>query len=255
MKNITEITIIDLAKKTKNNPLVIHINPIGLLRMAKSNEERFYKFNFLLNDIQDKGGNIAIPTYSYSCVSGDVYDVMNTPSQLDEVSEYLRINNKSKRTIDANFSYLLFGNDFSSKHFKVTKYSSFGENSLIEDIFLQDGYLGAIGGILEYLTEIHFLEKKLNVNYRFDKEFTGITIDKDNIEHKQTSIYYCRDLQSNYAVSFVQLKQDLKEAGIIETLFVKEYNLKIEIVKFKDIYNFIKNKLPNYPKYLWKNKK
>ena len=245
------MTLLEVSNKIKNNPLVLHINPIGLLRLDHTNQERFNKFNLILNTIQHNGGNIAIPTYSYSFTSNKVYDVRNTPSELDEVSEYIRIKNPLKRTMDANFSYLLFGNNFSDKFYKSIDYSSFGENSLIEDIFLQDGYLGAIGGVIEYLTEVHYLERKLNVDYRFDKKFSGSAIDKNNKKQKYTLTYYCRDLKSDYAVSFVQLKNDLKEEGLIETWFIDKYKLKLEVIKFKVLYNFIEAKLLNNPKYLW----
>ena len=134
------MTLLELSEKIKLNPLAIHLNPIGLLRLGKTNEERFAKFNFMLNTVQNNGGNIAIPTYSYSFTSNKIYDVKNTPSELDGLSEYLRKINISKRTMDANFSYLLFGNDFSQRYFQSINYSSFGKDSLIEELFLKDGY-------------------------------------------------------------------------------------------------------------------
>ena len=103
------MTISTVANKTKNNPLIMHINLIGLFRLGHNNEERFNKFNIILNDIQNSGGNIAIPTYSYSYAQNKLYDMKNTPSKLGVVSEYLRKKNVLKRTIDPNFSYLLFG--------------------------------------------------------------------------------------------------------------------------------------------------
>jgi aminoglycoside 3-N-acetyltransferase len=245
------ITTKILSKKTKNNPLIMHINPIGLTRVSKNNKERFEKFDFFLNNVRNSGGNIAIPSYSYSYVKEEVYDIRKTPSSLDVVSEYLRKKNIYKRTIDPNFSYLLFGNGFSKEHFEISKYSTFGNNSLIDDVFIQDGYLGAIGGALEYLTEIHYLERKLNINYRFDKLFNGVTIDKSGIKNNSSSVFYCRDLELKHSVSFVQLKSDLRESGLIEEWIVIEYNLKIEVVKFKLVYEFIKNKLLHNPKYLW----
>ena len=62
------MTSLALSHKTKSNPLIVHINPVGLFRMARSNKERFEKFNIMLNEVQNNGGNIAIPTYSYSCL-------------------------------------------------------------------------------------------------------------------------------------------------------------------------------------------
>jgi aminoglycoside 3-N-acetyltransferase len=245
------MTMSTIVKKTKYNPLILHINPIGLLRIGDNNESRFEKFNTILNNIQNAGGNIAIPTFSYSYAQNKLYDMINTPSNLDEVGEYLRKKNVKKRTIDPNFSYLLFGNNFSNRHFDITNCSSFGNDSLIDDVFLKDGYLGAVGGALEYLTEIHFIEKKLEVDYRFDKKFKGVTISNSGKRKQTTTTFFCRDLNLNYTVSLVQLKQDLIKEKLIEKWIIDDFNLKIEVVKFKVIYDFIKEKIIDNPKYLW----
>ena len=248
------MTLLEIAIKTKNTPLCMHINPIGLLRMGKTHTQRFQKLNDFLNSVQTLGGNIAVPAYSYSFAKKESYDIKNTPSKLDVASEYLRNQNSAKRTIDPNFSYLLFGSNFSNTHFKAQAYNSFGENSLIEEVFLRDGYLGAIGGALEYLTEIHFIERMLGVNYRFDKSFSGQTIHYDGKKTKDTCVYYCRDLTSDYDVSFVKLKSDLRNENLIEIWDIQEFKVKLEVIKFRDIYLFIKNKLVNNPKYLWEEK-
>ena len=246
------ITIKELSGNTKNRPIIIHINPLGLLRIGLNNEDRFSNLNIILNQIQSNGGNVAIPVYSYSYTKKEVYDILNTPTTLGEVGEYLRKNNKTKRTIDANFSYLLFGNDFKNRNFLVSDYSSFGEGSLIEEVFDKDGYLAVIGGVLEYLTEIHFLEKKLNINYRFDKVFSGVTIDKSGNKINNKMTYYCRDLDSNYSSSLSQLKKDIKLTKLIKIWKLKEFNLKIEVVKIQELLKFVKEKLEKDSKYLWK---
>ena len=55
------LNIQELSNKIKNNPLIIHINPIGLLRMGGDNADRFLNLNLMLNKVRDYGGNIAIP--------------------------------------------------------------------------------------------------------------------------------------------------------------------------------------------------
>jgi aminoglycoside N3'-acetyltransferase len=247
------LNIQELSNKTESNPLIIHINPIGLVRMGSNNEDIFLNLNSVLNEIQDCNGNVAIPVYSYSYAKNEIFDVINTPSNLDKVSEFLRIRNKSKRTIDSNFSYLLFGKNFLSSHFRVSDYSSFGEGSLIDEVYNKDGYLGAIGGALEYLTEIHFLERKLNMPYRFNKDFYGISIDSNGNKVKNKITYYCRDLESDYSVSFVQLKKDIRAGGLVQVWDIVEFNFKIEVVKIRELFKFIEKKLLIDHKYLWKN--
>ncbi|MDC0407651.1 AAC(3) family N-acetyltransferase [Candidatus Thioglobus sp.] len=249
---MSSLTLQEVANCTKNKPLIIHINSLGLLRMGVDNNDRFSNLNTVLNKIQGKGGNIAIPTFSYSYTNQEMYDVINTPSSLDDLSEYLRRCNSKKRTTDPNFSYLMFGNSFSRKHLKVSDYSTFGADSLIDDVYRKDGYLGAIGGALEYMTEIHYLERKLNISYRFDKIFKGSSVNCSGEIINNEATHFCRDLKSDYLVSFVKLKEDIRLSGIVKIWKLKEYNLKIEVVKIKELHMFIKGKLLKNPKYLWK---
>ena len=250
---MSRVLIKELANHLRSNPLMLHISPIGLLRLAPDNLQRFTELNSILNCIQDSGGNIAIPAYSYSYTKNETYDMRSTPCILDETHEFLRKNNINKRTADANFSYLMFGDEFSENHLSVSDYSTFGENSLIDEVYNKDGYLGAVGGVLEYLTEIHYLERKLNVTYRFDKIFKGSSINTNGKIIKNQLTYFCRDLESDYSVSFVQLKEDIRREGLIKIWELEEYNLKIEAVKIQELHTFIKEKLPNNPEYLWRN--
>jgi len=244
----------ELASCLRLAPLMLHINPVGLIRLGANNIERYSNLNVILNNIQKNGGNIAVPAYSYSYTKKEIYNIRNTPSDLNEISEFLRVNNKGKRTADANFSYLMFGDGFSSKHLSVSDYSTFGEGSLIEEVYNKNGYLGAIGGVLEYLTEIHYLERKLNVSYRFDKIFKGSSVNNNGEVINNQLIYFCRDLESDYSVSFVQLKEDIRLEGLVKIWKLEEYNLKIEVIKIQKLYAFIKEKLLKNPEYLWKKK-
>ena len=121
-----------------------------------------------------------------------------------------------------------------------------------DEVYNKDGYLGAVGGALEYLTEIHYLERKLNVSYRFDKFFKGSSVNTNGKVVNNQLTYFCRDLEADYSVSFVQLKEDIRLEGLVKTWKLEEYNLKIEVVKIQELYVFIKEKLLNNPKYLWR---
>ena len=69
------MNIQELSNKTESNPLIIHINPIGLVRMGSNNEDIFLNLNSVLNEIQDCNGNVAIPVYSYSYAKNEIFDV------------------------------------------------------------------------------------------------------------------------------------------------------------------------------------
>ena len=87
----------ELASCLRRAPLMLHINPVGLIRLGANNIERYSNLNVILNNIQKNGGNIAVPAYSYSYTKKEIYNIRNTPSDLNEISEFLRVNNKGKR--------------------------------------------------------------------------------------------------------------------------------------------------------------
>jgi len=249
---MSKLTLQEVSNNLKDSPLILHINPMGLFRLANDNHQRFSKIDLILNKIYKYGGNIAVPSFSYSYTKNELYDILNTPSDLDSISEYLRSNNAEKRTSDANFSYVLFGKSFSDKYCKPMDYSTFGSGSLIDYVYDNNGYLGAIGGALDYLTEIHYLEKKLNVDYRIDKDFYGVTIDKYGNKIKNKITYFCKNLDYEYLVSFAKLKEDIRNIGLVENWHISEFNLKIEVVKIQELYDFIREKLIIDERYLWK---
>ena len=156
------ISIKEFAQLTSKSPMVMHLNPAGLIRLGQNNEIRFKEFRKFLLSIEDLGGNILIPTFSYSFVKEEsIFDMYKTPSSLDNISENLRKLNPDKRSCDPMFSYLMYGKFFDKRHKNVHDYNTFGDRSLIDDIFRSDGYLCAIGGVLEYFTEIHYIENLL----------------------------------------------------------------------------------------------
>ena len=198
------ISIEEFADLTSKSPMALHLNPSGLIRLGNCNENRFERFRQFLFSIESLGGNILIPTFSYSFVKEEsVFDMKKTPSILENISENLRKLNPEKRTCDPMFSYLMYGKFFDERHKKVHDYNTFGEGGLIDDLFKSNGYLSSVGGVLEHLTELHYIENILGVNYRQNKKFYGNTIDINGLKHKQISTFYCRDLSSDYISSFL----------------------------------------------------
>ena len=165
----------------------------------------------------------------------------------------MRNKNLEKRTTDPNFSYLLFGNSFSKDHFSIQDNSSFGSNSLIEEVFLNDGYIGSIGNVFEHFTEIHYIEKLLKVDYRYDKIFKGESISKNKRKIATSSTFFCANYSFKYEPSLQRFKNDIKKSGLIDKWVINDRKFFIEVIKFKSLYEFIKQKLKIDKEYLWKN--
>ncbi|MDQ3019275.1 MAG: AAC(3) family N-acetyltransferase [Bacteroidota bacterium] len=244
-----------IAEKTKHNSAAFHIDLIGLIRLGKSNEERLEEFCDILRGAEMKGGSFCIPAYSLSYTKNEDYNIKKTPSEVGLVAEYIRKKFSDKRTVDALFSYITFGNKISDKHFEVQDYESFGKNSLIEELFETDGYICSIGGVFRNCTEIHFIEKLLDVKYRSDKIFKGSIIDYDDKIHNQQTTYFCKTFDHNLWYDFKNLEQDLKRDGLMEIFKVDGLQFFVEGIKFSILYEYIERKIKNDYQYFIKELK
>lgn len=248
---------IDLvAEKTKSNPAFIHLDMLGLAKLGRNNVDRLNEFCDLLEKIEKKKGNICIPAYSFSYTKNEDYNILKTPCvNVGAVSEFIREIHPERRTIDAIFSYMIYGDKISGKHFEISDYETFGKGSVMEEVFNLDGYIWAIGGVFKNSTEIHFIEKMLRVSYRYDKIFKGIIIDKDGKPHNQQITYFCKNFDYNLWYDFKNLENDLREDGLIETLKVEDYPLFISGIKFRTLFEYIDKKIREDSKYFLKDLK
>ena len=245
------------AALTKDSPGFLHFDSTGFFRLATKKNTMLETLNSLFIMVEEKGGNLLLPSYSYSYTKNEVYSIKDSCSDLGRVSDYLRMHNPQRRTSDAIFSYLFFGEKLSRDFFLPKSYESFGQSSLMADVFNSDGYLMSVGDKLHYCTEVHFLEKMLNMSYRINKDFQGQILTLDGEKHDQTITYYCRDIdfsnKHNSIVSFERLFADMKKEQLIEE-FVIDDSVEINAVKFQQVLAFLKTKLPHDPFYLMKDK-
>lgn len=233
-----------LAEKTRDNPAFIHLDMLGLAKLESSNDKRMLEFEKIIADTVRSGGNICIPSYSLSYTKNEEYNMLSTPSvNVGAVSEYIRENNFRKRTVDALFSYIILGNKISGKHFETGDYESFGGSSVIEEVFNKDGYVCAIGGVFKNSTEIHFIEKLLEVNYRHNKNFTGHITDLSGYKSDQQVTYFCKKFDYNLWYDFKELENDLRDDGLMETIKVEGFPLFITGIRFRLLYDYIEQKI------------
>ena len=149
------------------------------------------------------------------------------------------------------FSYLMYGNFFDERHKEVHNFDTFGKSSLIDDIYKANGYLCAIGGVLEHLTELHYIENILGVKYRKNKKFFGKIIDLQGFSHNQKITFFCRDLDSDYTSSFLKFKNDIRGSNSLINIHIEGYRMRLEAIRFRDCYEFLKQRMTNDSRYCW----
>ena len=123
--------------------------------------------------------NIIVPTFTYSFCNNEVYDVIKSKTSMGALNEYIRKQEGRYRSMDPLLSIsvpMALKDNFSS----VSDHS-LGEGSGLDIVHHLGGvkflFLGVPMGIC--FTYLHYIEKMLDVPYRFDLPFDGEMIDYD----------------------------------------------------------------------------
>lgn len=181
--------------------------------------------------------NIIIPTFTYSFCNHEDFDVVKSKTSMGSFNEYVRKKEGRYRTLDPLLSLSV---PFSLK----TRFETVSEHSLgigsgldilhnMEDVkFL---FLGA--DMANCFTYVHYVEKILDVPYRFDMLFEGKIIDENgNVQERKQYIHtQCAGVKLPERYGYFE--DELLERGILKkTRFGDKF---ISCIEEKDAYREI----------------
>ncbi|PAF48863.1 hypothetical protein BKH41_04335 [Helicobacter sp. 12S02232-10] len=122
--------------------------------------------------------NLIMPTFSFSFCAREDFNLQKTKSPMGIFSEYFRKHPNAKRSIDPLMSCALIGKDQSL--LEISKHSC-GKGSLFDKLHHKNDvkflFFGNI--VSDCFTYSHYIEKILEVPYRYDKTFEGKIILED----------------------------------------------------------------------------
>jgi len=211
-----EQSLINIGIK-KGDILFSHMN-LGFFGIAEGGMTEENLFNIFYNAIFNvigKEGILIVPTFTYSFTSEEKYfDEQTSASKMGFFAERLRKLSSSVRTKEPMFSVAIAGNIkkiFPNK--VVVSEECFGKNS-IWDIMHKNNAKICNFNFDAGSTYIHYVEKTHNVDYRFDKVFSGkIKENSKNID--KTVTFFCRKLE--YFPDFTKFDKYVKENNIAKT--------------------------------------
>lgn len=190
---------------------------------------------------------VIVPTFTYSFCNNEDYDVRKSKTSMGAFNEYVRKLPERYRTLDPLLSMSvpekLMG------QFSHLCNHSLGVGSGMDVLHGMDGvkflFFGARQG--ECFTYLHYVEKMLNVPYRYDQPFKGVVVDYDGNRHEkeQTIHTHC------YGVKIPQ-SYDYFEAELINKGLVRKYRLGdsyVSCLNEKDAYREICEKIKSDPCY------
>ena len=132
--------------------------------------------------------NIIVPTFTYSFCNNEDYDVSGSKTSMGAFNEYVRKLDGRFRTDDPLLSVSV-PMELKDK-FETVSNESLGVNSALDIIHGIDNvkflFLGA--EMAECFTYVHYVEKMMNVPYRFDMPFEGNVIYPDGTVKRRTQI-------------------------------------------------------------------
>jgi aminoglycoside 3-N-acetyltransferase len=165
---------------------------VSLLKLGFCQSDPIPTLIAAITEVIGETGTFITPAYSYSFCREESFSPINSESQVGAFSNYLIKELNMQRSMDPLFSVVGFGKNIATL-FENLPSTSFGQDCLYERLHKLNAKVCNIGLSLFFLTPIHYLERKLKVPYRFDKEFSGII---EHMTQKQniTWEYYVRQL-------------------------------------------------------------
>jgi aminoglycoside 3-N-acetyltransferase len=134
---------------------------------------------------------LCVPTFTFSFCNGVSYDVNQSRSKMGVFNEYIRRLPQTKRSNDPLMSSAALGAD----HSVVTGlgHNSIGEGCTFDKLHAAKNarflFLGV--GAAKCFTYTHYVEERLRVPYRYDREFTGAITDGER-QYQDTYKLYVR---------------------------------------------------------------
>ena len=234
---------------TKGDTIYCHsaIGYFGRLLDCNSADDLCECFFDSIFEIIGDSGTLIVPTFTYSFPKNEIFNPNKSVSKMGIFSEWVRKHKDSLRVVDPCYSVSVVGKN--KEYFiKNVTVNSFGKNSVFDKFFNLNGRILCFN--FPGNTFIHYIERKLNVNYRFDKIFYGLIEAKGQLVDSK-SIIYVRFL-SDDSLEHTPINYEIegRKSGLIKS--VKLGRGEISSVTSQGVHETIINNIKNRPYFLTK---
>lgn len=162
---------------------------------------------------------LLVPTFTYSFCNHEDYDVKKSKTTMGAFNEFLRKKDGRYRTLDPLLS-ISVPYELKNK-FQNLKEHSLGENSCFDVIHQMKNVKFLFFGtrLGNCFTYVHYIEKILDVPYRFDMPFTGKVIDEfgnicEKTQYMHTACYGVKPAEHYYFEDYLEKKGFLKKCKL-----------------------------------------
>ena len=253
-----DYTIQDIVKALlkvglqKGDSVFSHSNLGFFGKLEHENDKDSYcnAFRKAFFEVIGSEGTLVVPTFSYSYCWDKVYNKLETPGICGIFSEFIRKDSNSFRSDDPNFSYTAIGKN--AEYFtKNCPPNPFGKDSFWERFLSKNGIICNLN-FDAAATLTHYVERGIDVSYRYDKPFKGKSLIDEKLVDKTFFHYVRDDNNSDVYPDFIKFDKKAKELGL-----AKVANLgrgQVVCISTKDSIELIKKEIVKNPNFLIKGK-
>ena len=225
------------------------ISKLGTPKEIYEGKSKFEVIYEAITETIGPQGTLLTPTFSYSFCKGEIFDPLETPSDVGYFGEALRKMKGAKRSLDPIFSVAGIGPKVDELLDDLPN-DCYGKDCVYDRLVQRNAKLCNIGVNLFYTSLNHYTEQMAGgVPHRFLKLFSGY-VKKDGKLVKENWIYVVRILGEFSKPAFDKLEPDAAQLNLSRTANVGTG--RIICVSFQDLYDLYRTKLSDDPWYLAK---
>ena len=160
---------------------------------------------------------LVIPAFTYSFCNHEAFDVRKSATSMGALNEFIRKKEGRYRTMDPLLSLSVpmewkdYFRQYEGEH-------SLGEGGGLDAVHHMDGvkflFLGAEVG--DCFTYVHYVEKMLEVPYRFDMRFSGSVIDENGNRTERIQYMHTQCYGITLPAKYDYFEEELAADGILK---------------------------------------
>lgn len=184
-------------------------------RPAEGFKKKEY-LNTLYGILRETGaGKLIVPTFTYSFPNGEDYDIENSRTSMGAFNEYLRKTPDRYRTDDPLLSVSVPAS--LQPLFAHVSNHSLGAGSALDIVHHTDGVKFLFFGaeMAECFTYVHYVEKMMEVPYRFDMPFTGNVIYPDGRTVRREQIIHTQCRGAKLPAKYLHFEAEMEQRGLL----------------------------------------
>ncbi len=188
---------------------------------------------------------IIVPTFTYSFCNHEDFDIISSKTSMGVFNEYVRKLPDRYRTDDPLLS-LSVPESLTDQFSKLSTHS-LGSNSGLDRLHQMEGVKFLFFGaeMAECFTYVHYVEKMLDVPYRFDMSFEGDIIREDGIHEHRKQYIHTQCTGVKLPLKYLHFENEMEERGYLKKQRIGEKC--VACISEKDAFREIRDHIHNDP--------